>query len=461
MGQSRRWAEATALAATDTAATCLAAAAAYTASAALAAALGDPGFVSPSDALATRAGPFAAVVALLVASLAAKGHYHWRTPFWTEARQVAQACLVALFAEGFLHYAGKGYMSRLITVQTWAFAPVAILSLRVLAKSLMWRAGYGRARVAVFGEPEAAGRAAAMLSADRSLGYETVWVSDPADHGAALSILSEVDASLAVVAMSDAGRPSDNALATALGAAGVPLAIVPSTGGMAVSGMRAQYVMGLDTVLLVDRGNLAPGLARAGKRAFDVTVAATLLLVAAVPVAVLAAATASDGGSPLFAHRRVGAGGREFPCLKLRTMRRDSKAVLKRLLDTDPAAAAEWDRDRKLRNDPRVTRLGAFLRKTALDELPQLLNVLKGDMSLVGPRPVTDEEMERYGASAGLYRSVRPGLTGLWQVSGRSDLTYDQRVTLDTWYVRNWSVWHDVAILAKTVPAILARRGAY
>ncbi|MFA7637825.1 MAG: sugar transferase, partial [Parvibaculum sp.] len=158
--------------------------------------------------------------------------------------------------------------------------------------------------------------------------------------------------------------------------------------------------------------------------------------------------------------RRVGEKGREFMCRKFRTMHVDSDAILKSLLENNPQVAAEWARDQKLRNDPRVTAIGAFLRKTSLDELPQLINVIRGEMSLVGPRPVTYSEVLRYGEDAEYYLSAKPGITGLWQVSGRNETTYMRRVQLDAWYVKNWSLWQDIAILFKTVPAVLLRRGA-
>jgi lipopolysaccharide/colanic/teichoic acid biosynthesis glycosyltransferase len=139
----------------------------------------------------------------------------------------------------------------------------------------------------------------------------------------------------------------------------------------------------------------------------------------------------------------------------------DADVRLQRLLDTDPAARLEWDRERKLRRDPRITRVGRFLRKSALDELPQLWNVFKGDMSLVGPRPVVEAELERYGDEADAYLMVRPGITGLWQVAGRNDVDYGRRVALDAWYVRHWSLWNDLVVLFMTLPALLSRRGAY
>ena len=139
----------------------------------------------------------------------------------------------------------------------------------------------------------------------------------------------------------------------------------------------------------------------------------------------------------------------------------DAEARLQRLLEEDPAARDEWGRERKLRRDPRITGLGRILRRTAIDEIPQLWNVLKGDMSLVGPRPVVEAELERYGDEADAYLLVRPGITGLWQVAGRNDVDYGRRVALDAWYVRHWSFWNDLVVLFMTIPALLSRRGAY
>jgi exopolysaccharide production protein ExoY len=169
----------------------------------------------------------------------------------------------------------------------------------------------------------------------------------------------------------------------------------------------------------------------------------------------------TSSGPALFRHKRVGFNGRHFGCLKFRTMVVDAPERLRRLLESDPAAAAEWAANRKLRYDPRVTAIGAILRKSSLDELPQLFNVLKGDMSIVGPRPVTDEELERYANSVGAYLACRPGITGLWQVSGRSTTTYNKRVACDTFYARNWSISLDLKILIVTIPSLLASDSAY
>lgn len=195
-------------------------------------------------------------------------------------------------------------------------------------------------------------------------------------------------------------------------------------------------------------------------RAIDVCVAA-VILVTVLPVFIVlcVAIWFHDGGAPIFAHRRIGRGGNPFPCLKLRTMVVDAEQRLQELLRSDPSAAFEWHVHQKLRNDPRITPLGAFLRKTSLDELPQLINVLAGQMSLVGPRPIVMAEAERYGRYFKFYCAVRPGITGLWQVSGRNDVSYRRRVAIDTVYARSRSVSMDLAILFRTVPAVLSARG--
>jgi lipopolysaccharide/colanic/teichoic acid biosynthesis glycosyltransferase len=157
----------------------------------------------------------------------------------------------------------------------------------------------------------------------------------------------------------------------------------------------------------------------------------------------------------------VGKNGIGFECFKFRTMALDAEDQLKLLLAQSPALKAQWDKDQKLKDDPRVSALGAFLRRTSLDELPQLFNVLLGQMSLVGPRPIVACELQRYGSEASYYLMVRPGMTGLWQVNGRNDLDYESRVYLDAWYVKNWSLWYDLVILIKTIRTVLSTKGAY
>ena len=167
-----------------------------------------------------------------------------------------------------------------------------------------------------------------------------------------------------------------------------------------------------------------------------------------------------DGGVALFPSHRVGKSGVLFNCLKFRTMRVDADAYLSRAVENDPSLKQEWSKNFKFESDPRITSVGRFLRKTSLDELPQLFNVLKGDMSLVGPRPILLDEVERYGDQLIDYQSIKPGITGMWQVNGRSDLTYQRRIELNKWYIRNWTLWLDLTILLKTIPAVMFGKSA-
>ena len=212
-----------------------------------------------------------------------------------------------------------------------------------------------------------------------------------------------------------------------------------------------------------DAAALVPqGAAARAKRAADITVALIVLVFAApLLVGIAFAIKAQDGGPVFFRHTRCGRNGAAFGLWKFRTMHVDAAERLTALLADDPHAEAEWVRTRKLRRDPRVTRLGRFLRRSSLDELPQLLNILRGDMSIVGPRPVMAEELSRYGVLAPLMTAARPGVTGLWQVSGRNDLDFDARIALDADYVRRWSLGRDASILLRTVPVVILAKGAY
>jgi exopolysaccharide production protein ExoY len=197
------------------------------------------------------------------------------------------------------------------------------------------------------------------------------------------------------------------------------------------------------------------------KRTMDICLA-LLALVLLMPVMLLTALLVRVfmGAPVIFAHNRVGRNGTTFKCYKFRTMVSDADGVLAHHLETDATAAVEWQATRKLRRDPRVTILGRALRKSSLDELPQLVNVLRGEMSCVGPRPIVREELALYGPYAAAYLSTRPGLTGAWQVSGRSSLSYDARVALDYGYVRDWSLWRDIAIIIRTIPAVMSHDDA-
>lgn len=216
---------------------------------------------------------------------------------------------------------------------------------------------------------------------------------------------------------------------------------------------------------------LAPAIQERGRlisadpfevRALDILGAVALGIVfLPLMIFIALAVFVADPGPVFFKQKRIGRNGKVFDCYKFRTMAIDAEARLAEVLARDPKARAEWNRDHKLRDDPRIVGIGSFLRKSSLDELPQLWNVLKGDMSLVGPRPIVEPEAHKYGKYLAYYCSVRPGLTGLWQISGRNDVSYRRRVAFDVVYARKGKVADNVRILLLTVPSVLTSRGSY
>ncbi|MBQ7674514.1 MAG: undecaprenyl-phosphate galactose phosphotransferase WbaP, partial [Alphaproteobacteria bacterium] len=240
------------------------------------------------------------------------------------------------------------------------------------------------------------------------------------------------------------------------------IGFIPDMGTMPLSTMIIESLVDGHVVMFQMRNNLMNRGNRILKFVFDwcLTLVGTICI---APIfAVISIWIYLDSPGPvIFKHRRVGKNGKEFDCYKFRSMCVDANQKLKDLLEKNPKARKEWEKDFKLKEDPRITKSGAFLRKTSLDELPQILNVLKGEMSLVGPRPIIQAEVPRYGKYISDYYMVRPGITGLWQTSGRNDIDYNERVQMDTWYVRNWNIWFDIVLLWRTFKAVLAGKGAY
>lgn len=237
---------------------------------------------------------------------------------------------------------------------------------------------------------------------------------------------------------------------------------VPELFGIPAANIQARGLMNEQTLILEVKNNLAQRHNRLFKRIFDITATVIGGILILPVIAIVALLIYLDSPGPIvFGHKRVGQGGKEFPCYKFRSMVPNAQEALEIYLKENPAAREEWERDFKLKDDPRVTKIGKFLRKTSLDELPQLWNVLIGDMSLVGPRPIVRAEVEKYGEYINDFYLVPPGITGVWQVSGRSDTTYEERVLMDSWYVHNWSVWIDIVYLVKTFFAVIKSKGAY
>ena len=240
------------------------------------------------------------------------------------------------------------------------------------------------------------------------------------------------------------------------------ICIIPNLKDIPMGGIDVETFFTEKIMLIRIRNNLERKINNYIKFIFDIVLTLVgTILISPILLAIAIWIYKDSPGPVIFKHMRVGKNGKEFPCYKFRSMCVDAKEKLEELLANDPEARAEWERDFKLKNDPRITRSGKFLRKTSLDELPQIFNVLKGEMSLVGPRPIIKAEMERYGEHINDYLMVKPGITGMWQCSGRSDIDYPERVRMDSWYVRNWSVWLDIMLLWRTFKAVFYKKGAY
>jgi undecaprenyl-phosphate galactose phosphotransferase len=396
-----------------------------------------------------------------------KGHYRVRMNFWAESKTVISALFVAMTLDGFLQFAAKNDFSRIWLMAGWIAAAVAILLARGLYRRHLRNKGQWRVPTLLVGNGDTALDTRAALDSEAGLGYDIVAQIDnlPAAYLKAGRswdrLCAQYGADYVVVALDGGELDKAEHPIAQLTRDSVPFSISSPRRNLPILDMAPQYFFAHDVKLLTYSSGLEQPMPRFIKRAFDIVVSATLLLLISPIMAVLALMVKRDGGPALFGHNRIGKDAKVFNCLKFRSMIHNSQAVLERHLAEHPEARAEWEADHKLKNDPRVTRFGSFLRRSSLDELPQLINVLKGEMSLVGPRPIVEGEVSKYQCDIAHYYRVSPGITGLWQVSGRNDVTYKQRVQLDSWYVRNWSLWHDVAIMCKTVPALLKRSGAY
>jgi Undecaprenyl-phosphate galactose phosphotransferase WbaP len=404
--------------------------------------------------------------AAVIANLAIQGRYGERITFWSELRLVVCGTLFAIGIEAIL-----GLLAGDLTTRGPTFAGLVIFTAAAtvfnrIAKYGLCRSGAWRLPIVVLGNGPSAAEAEAALTSDPLLGYRFVGRVDPDTVLSAPGtsrlwpVLERYGAARLLIALDGEGGKQRQVIECALREQ-VPFAMVPQLDTFPAFAFETTRFFGQNPTLLSYRNGLSRPAARIIKATIDVTVAALMLALSSFLFLILAVASRLDGGPMLYAHRRVGAGGRPFYCLKFRTMVVDADRVLAEALAKDPALAAEWAASRKLVHDPRVTPLGRVLRKTSLDELPQLINVLRLEMSLVGPRPIVEDEVPLYGEAIAQYYATRPGLTGLWQVSGRSNTSYTKRVQLDVWYVNNWTIWNDIAVLFKTIPVVLGRQGAH
>jgi Undecaprenyl-phosphate galactose phosphotransferase WbaP len=329
--------------------------------------------------------------------------------------------------------------------------------------------------VVVLGYKEAGTNVVNLLSEQWELGYDPIAVFDyRLDAVEALSedfnehqvlanavdVAREQRVDTAIFAMPNLRREHLSQLVDLASVSFRSVTVIPNLGGITNSAVVARDFAGTFGVEI--KYNLLDPWARRFKRALDL-LGAVLggLLISPILLAILVLIKLDSPGSAFYGHTRIGVEGKHFRCWKFRTMHVDAERVLEQYFRKNPRSRAEWERSQKLRDDPRITRTGRFLRKTSLDELPQLWNVLRGEMSLTGPRPIVDAEVSKYGTVFELYRRIRPGMSGLWQISGRSSISYTERVAIDSHYVRNWSFWLDLIILARTVKTVVLGSGAF
>ena len=411
--------------------------------------------------------------------LVAQGHYVRRRPFWEELRAIFNTVMAAAAVNAVLILVTKKYSPATQYRASCATAILLIPAGRYLLRSHLLRIGKWQRSTIIVGTGPNAQEAFAALASEPLMGFESIAFGRLAGEDGAMApgqsggsiVPIEAEAAWSTdrmlrhqVVIALEGRNAEiqtDLLARLSGAGHREVFLAPTLRGFALYGMEVNHFFRHELLLLGLRNKLARKAPRILKRIFDVVTSLGLLCLLSPLLFWIALSIRRSGTPALFSHPRVGQSGRIFPCYKFRTMVLDADNVLQYLLDTDEVMRAEWNQEFKLKSDPRVTRIGRFLRETSLDELPQIWNVLKGDMSLVGPRPVVPEELQRYGDARSLYLQVRPGITGLWQISGRNNVDYSYRVALDTWYVRNWSLWYDLAILVKTVSVVFGRKGAY
>jgi UDP-galactose-lipid carrier transferase len=398
--------------------------------------------------------------------LVTKGRYSDRIPFWHDARLVACSSLCVFACEMALGTVHGDLSSRAAVLTALLLFPVPAIAANHFVKYTLSQAGFRTVRVLVIGSYPKMTEVENTLNSDPSLGYSIVGRVDPevlisGSPAARLKPLLEQHQAQCLLIVGDGTDAMHRQLTERALRDRVEFATMVQPCTAPTFASRPTYFFSHDAMLLSFRDGLSQPIPRIAKSTMDIVVALLLLALTAPVFVFISFANTLDGGPVLFRQRRIGAGGRPFCCLKFRTMVVDADQALQAAFAKNPELAVEWEERRKLVHDPRVTWLGRFLRKTSLDELPQLINILRREMSLVGPRPIVESEVQRYGSHIAQYYATRPGLTGLWQVSGRSNTSYARRVELDVWYVNNWTFWHDIAVLLKTVPVVFGREGAF
>ena len=409
-----------------------------------------------------------------------RGVYVKRVPFWVEVKYTVENLFLAeilflAFASAFKIY----NISRLFLLLWFLILLLVSPVMRYLTRVLLTRFGIYRDNLLILGINDMARSGASYILKEKGMGYNIVGFVDDKVPSKYVDVAGRrfkafkgikrfkriaraVDAGTIMVALPDLPGEDVIDLVNQIHLSSRKVLFMPGVKGISL--LNAEIIPPfMDNILLVHlRNNLLYSRNRFLKRAMDVVLSSLGIVILSPLMLIIALLVkATSEGPVIYRQRRIGYKGRPFFVYKFRTMYKDADKRLKALLEKDPALRCEYEKKWKLKKDPRVTRIGKILRRFSLDELPQLFNVLKGEMSLVGPRPYLPEEKKQFQDVERILFMVRPGITGLWQVSGRSDTDYRFRIETDVWYVLNWSPWLDFMILAKTVWVVLSAKGAY
>ncbi|WP_122974013.1 undecaprenyl-phosphate galactose phosphotransferase WbaP [Buttiauxella noackiae] len=402
-------------------------------------------------------------------------HYSYRKPFWFELKEILRTLLIFAIIDLAINAFSKWHFSRYIWVFTWAFAFLLVPLGRSLLRNFLDRIGLWKRDTVIIGCGKNAIDAYLAINSEKNLGFKVTHFIDSCSSSHqeifgcpviktdiySLNKIEDKSVQFIIALESDQSDLRDTWMRNLAKNRFRNVSVIPTIRGLPLYGTDMAFIFSHEVMIFRVNNNLAKRTSQFRKRMFDIFGSLAILSVTSPLFLYLYWQVKKDGGPAIFGHERIGRNGSKFKCLKFRSMVMNSQEVLKEILESDSESRAEWERDFKLKNDPRITKIGHFIRKTSLDELPQLFNVLTGSMSLVGPRPVVIEELKRYQDSVEYYLMAKPGMTGLWQVSGRNDIDYETRVYFDAWYVKNWSMWNDIAILFKTINVVFKRDGAY
>lgn len=425
--------------------------------------------VAPVTALSFSLEYFASlwwILAALIFCFAIMGLYHRRAPFWIECGHILKAVILSFIIIFAIVSLGQmsDDVSRLFLCLMWVILPFSVMFFRVVAKKYFLNTAYFKRRTLLIGDSSRLKIVHEAFHNDPFTAMQivkTVVVDDEITFEKVSKLVTEEKISAAVMV---AGTENNSSMGffSRLHTIIKKMYFVPHSSSLDFTNAETGQILRYQLGYMVVNNSMQSSFNRFLKRVFDLCVAVVISPVVFPLIGILILLVKKDSsGAALFKHERVGKDGRSFYVYKMRSMYKDSKERLAKLLE-DPEIREEWEANYKLKNDPRVTKIGSFLRKTSLDELPQFINVFKGEMSFVGPRPVLRDELEKYYKDKAVYYTMAtPGITGLWQISGRSDVSYDERVSMDCWYVYNWSLWLDIVILFGTPAAVLARKGAY